>query len=104
MATANVHASSGDSMNWFIKVWIALLVLTAIEVYLGYKQLELHLMIAILMGISILKSALIVGYFMHLRYERRSLFLTLIPALIFIFAMMSVLFPDSIRLQELRLH
>ncbi|MFZ0637344.1 MAG: cytochrome C oxidase subunit IV family protein [Candidatus Acidiferrales bacterium] len=103
MSTAAAHADSGSRMGWFLKVWACLLILTAGEVFLGYEQLELHLMIALLMGLSIIKSALIIAYFMHLRYERRSLFLTLIPALVFVLCMMAVLLPDSFRLHSMRL-
>jgi cytochrome c oxidase subunit 4 len=104
MSSGSSHAVDLTRMNWFLKVWGCLLVLTAGEVFLAYEQLELKLMLTILMGISLIKSALIIAYFMHLRYERRSLFLTLIPALVFVLGMMVVLFPDSFRLQSLRLH
>ncbi len=60
-------------------------------------------MLALLMTLSIVKASLIISYFMHLRYERRSLALTLIPALVFVVGMMLVLFPDSVRLSQMRL-
>jgi hypothetical protein len=46
------------------------------------------MMLVILMGLSIIKASLIISYFMHLRYERRSLVLTLMPALVFVICMM----------------
>ncbi|MFZ0036026.1 MAG: cytochrome C oxidase subunit IV family protein [Candidatus Acidiferrales bacterium] len=103
MSTATAHAANFSRMGWFLKVWGCLLVLTAGEVFLAYEQLELHLMLALLMGLSLIKAGLIIAYFMHLRYERRSLFLTLIPALVFVLAMMAVLLPDSLRMQHMRL-
>jgi cytochrome c oxidase subunit 4 len=98
------QAANFSRMGWFLKVWGCLLVLTAGEVYLAYEQLELHLMLVLLMGISLIKAGLIVAYFMHLRYERRSLFLTLVPALVFVLAMMVSFLPDSLRLQTMGLH
>ncbi|HEY4742485.1 MAG TPA: cytochrome C oxidase subunit IV family protein [Candidatus Acidoferrales bacterium] len=98
------QAGNFSRMGWFLKVWGCLLVLTAGEVYLAYEQLELHLMLVLLMGISLIKAGLIVAYFMHLRYERRSLFLTLVPALVFVLAMMVSFLPDSLRLQTMGLH
>jgi|SRR5271169_5013952 len=96
------HAHDEISKKVTFSVWFSLLALTAIEVFLGYKQLELKLMLGILMGLSLVKASLIVAYFMHLRYERRSLVFTLIPAFIFVVGMMFVIFPDSVRVLLMR--
>ena len=53
----------------FLWVWVALLVITGIEVYLTYQNMEPIKMLTILMGLSLIKAALIIGFFMHLRYE-----------------------------------
>ena len=60
-------------------MWVWLLLLTALEVFLAYERLEVHLMITILVGLSLIKSALIMSYFMHMRFERLGLFLLLDP-------------------------
>jgi len=96
------HAHVGGTTRTFLLVWFWLLAFTGLEVFLGYKQLELRLMIVLLMGISIAKAALIISYFMHLKYERRSLALTLMPALVMVIVLMFMVFPDS--LQVLRMH
>ncbi|MGB9178303.1 MAG: cytochrome C oxidase subunit IV family protein [Pyrinomonadaceae bacterium] len=88
----------------FISVWVWLLVLTGIEVFLAYIHLPLHFMLTILMGLSIIKAALIVAYFMHLRFERLSLVLTLVPMLIICICLLFVFFPDSLRSLNLRYH
>lgn len=96
------HADSGKKAVY--AVWVSLLVLTLVETTLAYQQLEVKVMLGILMTLSIVKASLIISYFMHLRYERRSLVLTLMPALIFVIGMMFVVFPDSIRLYHMRPH
>jgi len=53
----------------FFYVWGALLLMTAIEVYLTYQNMEPVKMLTILLGLSFVKAALIIGYFMHLKYE-----------------------------------
>ena len=64
-------ATHDDSKGQYFLVWGALLILTAIEVVLGYKQIFSPVrMLEILLVLSIIKSALIIGYFMHLKYER----------------------------------
>jgi cytochrome c oxidase subunit IV len=89
----------------FLIVWVWLLILTGIEVFLAYLRLPPMIMLTILVGLSLIKSALIVAYFMHLRFEKLGLFLTLIPATVFcICVMLIVFFPDSVRLLEMRPH
>jgi cytochrome c oxidase subunit IV len=101
------HAAGGEehfagSNKLFISVWIWLLVLTGFEVYLGYIHLPVIYMLVILMGASIIKAALIVAYFMHLRFERLNLILTIVPALVVCICLLLVFFPDSFRSKELR--
>ena len=55
-----------------------------------------------LLGLSIIKAALIVAYFMHLKFERLSLILTLIPMLLVCIILLFVFFPDSFRSAGLR--
>ena len=81
---------------------VRLLGLTVFEVILAYRQLPLQTMLSVLMVLSVIKAALIIAYFMHLRYEQPSLFVTLIPALVFVLIMMTVIFADSSRLAHMR--
>src|SRR5260370_40831726 len=57
------------SKSLFFYVWGALLLMPAIEVYLTYQNMQPLKMLTILMGLSLIKAALIIGYFMHLKYE-----------------------------------
>jgi cytochrome c oxidase subunit 4 len=101
MANATGHAHV-EPKKPFMIVWGFLLAFTAIETILAYQQFALKAMLAMLMTLSIVKAALIISYFMHLRYDRRSLAWTLMPALIFVIVMMFVFFPDSMRLYHMR--
>ncbi len=92
---------SGGSSRLFLWVWFWLLLFTAIEIALAYQHLALALMVGALLALSVVKSALIMGYFMHLRFEKPSLFFTLVPALVFLLCMMFVSFPDSVRIHLL---
>lgn len=86
----------------FLSVLGALLFLTVVEVILAYFQVSLVLMLVILIGLSLIKAVLIVAYFMHLRFERISLVLTLIPMLVVCICLLLVFFPDSFRSSNLR--
>lgn len=98
-----MHSTHGPMSNRLVlTVWTWLLILTGVEVFLAYKQVGLALMLTLLMGFSIVKAALIVAYFMHLRFEKRDLILTLMPALMVTVSLMAVFFADSLRLLDLR--
>lgn len=96
--------SHGASTRLFLVVWISLVVITLFEVYLAYLELPAVTMLLLLLGLSLVKAGLIMAYFMHLRFERFTLFLTLIPATVFCIGMMTVIFPDSLRLLNVRIH
>lgn len=99
-AESEVHFAGSNKL--FLSVWVWLLLLTGFEVFLGYIQLPVTYMLVILMGASIIKAALIVAYFMHLRFERLNLILTIVPALVVCICLLLVFFPDSFRSRELR--
>ena len=87
----------------YLFVWFWLLTLTGVEVFLAYRQLPIQTMLVLLMSLSIVKAALIIAYFMHLRFEKRSLALTLMPPLVICVILLLVFFfPDSLRLLEMR--
>jgi caa(3)-type oxidase subunit IV len=79
----------------YLTIWFALLALTAVEVALAYLKTPPALMLALLVGLSTLKAALIIGWFMHLRWEKRALFYFLFPALLFCIALLFGLLPDA---------
>jgi cytochrome c oxidase subunit 4 len=95
-----VHFAGTNKL--FLSVWVWLLALTGFEVFLGYIHLPVVYMLVILMGASIVKAALIVAYFMHLRFERVNLVLTIVPAVVIAICLLLVFFPDSFRAKNLR--
>jgi len=102
--TAHAHAEEhfAGSNKLFISIWVWLVGLTLVEIFLAYKPMPIHLMLIVLLGLSIIKAALIVAYFMHLKYERVSLILTIVPMLIVCIMLLFVFFPDSFRSAGLR--
>jgi cytochrome c oxidase subunit IV len=82
----------------FFYVWIALLVMTAIEVYLTYQNMEPTRMLTILMGLSLIKAGLIIGYFMHMKFEISRMKWITMSALVICLALMMIFFPDALRL------
>ena len=101
-AHAHVEEHFAGSNKLFISIWIWLVVLTLIEIFLAYKPMSTVLMLTVLLGLSIIKAALIVAYFMHLKFERLSLILTIVPMLLVCIMLLFVFFPDSFRSAGLR--
>ena len=86
-----------------VKVWIGLLALTLIEVLLAYVQLQPTLMLTLLMGFSAVKAAMIMAYFMHLKFDPPALTWLLVPALVAtIVVLLAYLLPDGYLLLENR--
>ncbi|MDA8429595.1 MAG: cytochrome C oxidase subunit IV family protein [Geobacteraceae bacterium] len=73
--------------NTLIKVWLALLLLTALTVWVAHLNLAIGHVWGSL-AIACLKSGLVIAFFMHMRYEGRLLrwllFLTLTTLAIYI--------------------
>jgi len=99
---AHVEEHFAGSNKLFISIWVWLVALTLVEIFLAYKPMPINLMLVVLLGLSIIKAALIMAYFMHLKFERLSLILTLIPALVVCILLLFVFFPDSFRSAGLR--
>ena len=62
----------------YIWVWIGLLILTGITVSVSGMDLG-RLAIVVALMVAAVKSGLVLGYFMHLKYEKGRLFQLMIP-------------------------
>jgi cytochrome c oxidase subunit IV len=89
-------------MRVFVVVWLGLLLIVAVEVALTYAQLPVGTLLAALLVLALLEAGLAVMYFMHLKYERRILFWSLIPAILFVLFMLNQVWWDAVRLRSMR--
>lgn len=95
-------ATHDEGKGQYFWVWGALLILTAVEVVLAYKQVFQPVrMLEVLMILSIVKSALIIGYFMHLKFEIAAMKWVLMTAVVACLCLMFVFFPDALRILDL---
>ena len=93
--------SERGSLQPMYLVWIGLLAITVVEVLLAYFHVPVTIMLIALLGMSFVKATMIVAWFMHLRFERVSLVLTLVPAAVMCMLLMNIVWPDSHRLHLL---
>jgi cytochrome c oxidase subunit IV len=96
-----MESTAGPGMRLYVAVWLGLLLIVGVEVALTYAGLPTGILLSALLALALVEAALGVLYFMHLRYERRALFWSLIPALIFVFIMMNQFWTDAHRLRSL---
>src|SRR5262245_48329082 len=80
-AEMNVEAAhhSHPSEWFYVKVAIALAVMTAVEVALSYTKINEHLTVGMLLFLAAIKFGTVVAFFMHLKFDHpwfRRLFVT----------------------------
>ena len=94
------HHDEGKSQYFW--VWGALLVMTVIEIALAYKQVFAPpQMLGVLMVLSVIKAALIIAYFMHLKFEMARMKFVLMASVTACLTLMCVFFPDALRVLRL---
>jgi cytochrome c oxidase subunit 4 len=98
---AAMESTAAPGMRLYVAVWIGLLLIVGVEVTLTYSHLPTLTLLWALLALAMIEAGLGVMYFMHLKYERRALFWSLIPALIFVFIMMNQFWSDAYRLRSL---
>jgi caa(3)-type oxidase subunit IV len=101
IATRVAEEQRHHGMGQFYYVWIALLLITGIEVYLTYQNMQPVRMLTILMGLSLIKAGLIIGYFMHMKFEISRMKWITMCALVVCLALMMIFFPDAMRIVSL---
>ncbi len=84
---------ASDSKN--VRIWLLLLALTAAEVALAYVKAPALTMLALLVALSVAKSGFIIGWFMHMKFEKRSLRLAIVPIVIVLILSMFAVLPDA---------
>jgi len=99
--TAVAEQHSHHSHKQFYVVWGVLLVLTAVEVLLAYEHLQPIRMLSILLALSIIKAGMIIMYFMHMKFEAMRMRRSMMISLVICLALMSVFFPDALRILQL---
>ena len=90
-------------MKFFVVIWFGLVLIAGIEVFLTYQHLPVRTLLASFLCLSFVEAGLAVMYLMHLKYERKSLFWSLIPYTIFVLFMMDHFWPDAFRAARMSL-
>ena len=102
IATQQHAEGHAEGKAVYFYVWGALLALTVVEILLAYNQVfPPTRMLIVLLALSIVKSVLIIGWFMHLKGETRTMKWVLMGSLCVCLTLMFVFFADAERILRL---
>jgi caa(3)-type oxidase subunit IV len=90
--------SAEGSLKSDLMVYVGILVLAGVQIFLAYHSPGVVRMLVI----AAIQAFLAVMFFMHLRDEKSTLRLALIPATVFVLVMMNMVWADSYRVIQFR--
>jgi caa(3)-type oxidase subunit IV len=86
------------SLKTDLMVYVGILVLAGLQIFVAYHSPGVIRMLVI----AVIQAFFAVLFFMHLRNEKSTLRVALIPATLFVLVMMNMVWADSYRLIHLR--
>lgn len=87
-------ASTAHSHHNYIKIFIILSVLTAVEIAITFLGLPRSLLVAMLVGLAVWKAALVALHFMHLKLEKKTLTVVALAPFVLCIFLSLMLLPD----------
>jgi cytochrome c oxidase subunit 4 len=91
-----VQAQQAHAEPNYMAIWGWLAALTVIELIVAYLPLTKFAIVAMLVVLAFTKAALVALYFMHLKFERRTLMLIAVTPVLLCVFLMFMLVPDKI--------
>jgi caa(3)-type oxidase subunit IV len=95
-AATPADAHGGPDFALYIKVFAALSVCTALSFVANWAMGQNAGSASIIMVVAVIKAALVVAIFMHLKFDWSRLYFIIIPVVIMAIMMMVVLMPDIV--------
>jgi cytochrome c oxidase subunit IV len=99
-----MDTSEGPSggLTTYIVVYVCILALSGLQILIAYENIDGSQMFLRMLLVAILQAGLAITFFMHMKSEKRNLALFLLPATVFVLAMMNMIWSDSFRLLNMR--
>jgi caa(3)-type oxidase subunit IV len=72
-AAPKSHAPHADHRRDYFRIFWVLLVLTILEVGVSYLKIDKRIISAVMIALALSKASFVGLYYMHLKYEKRSL-------------------------------
>lgn len=84
----------------YIGVWVWLALLMLASVLAAYLHISARVIIAIILGLALIKGLLVALYYMHLRFERWWLWLAVLIPIAFALIFLAGTLPDSYAVRQ----
>ena len=99
-----METSEGPSggITTYLVVYVAILAISGVQILVAYSNAEASRMVFRMLALAIVQAGLAITFFMHMKSEKRNLALFLLPATVFVLAMMNMIWSDSFRLLTMR--
>jgi cytochrome c oxidase subunit 4 len=98
----NSSERQSSSLTMYLLVYVAILVISALQILVAHEHIDVYRIFIRMLLLAIIQAGLAVTFFMHMRSEKRALALFLLPATLFVLAMMNMIWSDSFRLLNMR--
>jgi cytochrome c oxidase subunit IV len=79
-------------------IWTGLLLIAGLEVFMTYRGLSTHGLLAVLLILAFVEAGIALLYFMHLKFERPLLLWSFVISVAFVILMMNQVWPDAYRM------
>ena len=90
-------------MGTYMGIWVGFLAIVGIEVAITYSRPETKHLLFMLLILAAIEALIGLLYFMHMKYERKILFWTLVPITVFVLLMIDHFWAYAYRLFNLRM-
>jgi cytochrome c oxidase subunit IV len=93
-------SQKNEGLGTYFVIYFFILAIAGLQVVIAYQNIDGAQMFLRMLSLAIIQAGLAIMFFMHMKTERRSLLLTLIPATLFVLLMMNMIWSDSNRILD----
>lgn len=87
----------------YLRTWVLLFILSAVSYFVDYFQVQpLPLRWTLIVLLAVIKAAMILSVFMHLRWERLSLIYTILLPPVLILALVAIVMAEGTYVSQVR--
>jgi caa(3)-type oxidase subunit IV len=94
--------AEASGMKKYVAVYLALLVITALQFVIGYQNIEGAQLVVRFLTFAVIETILVVLFFMNLGSEKRVFIKFIVYFMLFVLAAMNYIWTDSFRLLVFR--
>jgi cytochrome c oxidase subunit IV len=91
-----------DNLTMYLLVYVVILAISGLQILIAYEHIDAYRIFIRMLLLAIIQAGLAITFFMHMRSEKRTLALFLLPAAVFVLTMMNMIWSDSFRLLNMR--